>query len=198
MRREPAAKRGHRRWGRRRLHGLGGLRARDLVRLAVLTARGGRGDERGWPSVARVGYTWVPAVPGVPHPVDDGVVLGTTATTDHGCDAVVSLCRRGTADLVPGVRPRDQVDVWLMDAENPAQNPNLAFVLADAASVIDELRGEGRRVLLHCVAAQQRTPTVAVAYAVRRGVPPTEAARAVLDALPTARGQGLLWEAVCR
>lgn len=199
------------RWGgsavsatwRRRIHGrpMAGqpeVRSRDLVRLAVLTVRGGQDDEVGWPSVARVTYDWVPRQPGVPHPLDDGVVLGTTGTLAHECDAVVSLCRRGPQDLVPGVAPQDQVDVWLMDSERPEENPNLAFVLADAASVVAELRDEGHRVLLHCVAASQRTPTVAVAYAVRRGAEPAAAARAVLQALPTARGHGLLWDAVSR
>ena len=50
------------RWGasavpaawRRQLHGWPGLRARDLVRLGVLTARGGADDGAGWPTCADV------------------------------------------------------------------------------------------------------------------------------------------------
>jgi len=34
---------------RRKLHGWPGLRARDLVRLGVMTVRGGHGDSAGWP-----------------------------------------------------------------------------------------------------------------------------------------------------
>jgi len=50
-----------------------------------------------------------------------------------------------------------------MDSENPADNPNLDVVLADTAAVIADLPGEGRRVLLHCVAAEQRTLTMVYA-----------------------------------
>ncbi len=136
--------------------------------------------------------------PGVPHPYDDGVVLGTVATTGHRCDAVVSLCRRGTGEVpAAGVRERDHVEVWLMDSEDPADNPNLGFVFADTADVIATMRAEGRRVLLHCVAAEQRTPTMAIAYAARLGVDRADAARAVRGALPSARGHGLLWDFVC-
>ncbi|PFG39572.1 ADP-ribosylglycohydrolase [Georgenia soli] len=182
---------------RRVLHGWPGLRARDLVRLGVLTATGGRSDLRGWPAGDRVEHLWVPVAPGVAHPLDDGVVLGTTATVDPACDAVVSLCQRGTAQVaVGGVAPGDHVEVWLIDSDRPEDNPNLDFVLADTAAVVAELRAEGRRVLLHCVAAQQRTPTVAVAYGVHLGATHEEAARAVLEALPGARAHGLLWDRV--
>ena len=50
-------------------------------------------------------------------------------------------------------------------------------------------------MLLHCVAAQQRTPTCAVAYAVRRGVSPESARDLIAEALPHSRRRGLLWEA---
>lgn len=186
------------RW-RRRVHGWPGLRARHLVTLGVLTARGGRPDDAGWPSRPSVDDPWVPTGRGTPHPMDDGVVLGTTATTDHGCDAVVSLCRRGPAQVPAlGVRPEDHVEVWLVDSDDPADNPNLGFVLADTAEVMRDLRREGRRVLLHCVAAEQRTPTVAVAYAAVLGADPRAAAVAVRRALRTTRGRGLLWDHVQR
>ncbi len=41
-------------------------------------------------------------------------------------------------------------------------------------------------MLLHCVAAHSRTPTVGIAYAMLRGVPLDEALPAVCDALPAA------------
>ena len=172
--------------------------ARDLSALGLLTARGGQDDAVGWPRGEVVDYPWVRACPGVPHPHDDGVVLGTVATTGHGCDAVVSLCRRGTSEVpAEGVQVRDHVEVWLMDSEDPADNPNLGFVFADTADVIAAMRAEGRRVLLHCVAAEQRTPTVAIAYSARMGMNRAEAARAVRSVLPSTRGRGLLWEFVC-
>ena len=82
----------------------------------------------------------------------------------------------------------------LLDASAPEANPNLAFTLADTAAFIDELREEGHRVLLHCVAAQQRTPSVGAAYAVHRGATPAEARRMIAEALPHSRRRGRLWD----
>jgi hypothetical protein len=183
---------------RRVVHGWPGLRARDLSALGLLTARGGYDDADGWPSGELVDYPWVRESPGVPHPHDGGVVLGTVATTGHGFDAVVSLCRRGRSEVpTEGVQVRDHVEVWLMDSEDPADNPNLGFVFADTADVIAAMRAEGRRVLLRCVAAEQRTPTMAIAYSACMGLDRAEAARAVRSVLPSTRGHGLLWDCVC-
>lgn len=187
---------------RRAVHGWPGLRARDLVRLAVETARGGAVDRR-WPSVDHLPYDhqWDARRPlGVPHPFDEGVVLGTVADLDRlpelGVDAVVSLCRRGRLDApAAGVRREDHLEVWLVDSDDPDDNGDLDAVLEDAAAAVEGLRREGRRVLLHCVAAQQRAPSVALRYAIRRGVAPERAARAVLASVPWARGRGLLWQA---
>lgn len=182
---------------RRVVHGWPGLRARDLSALGLLTARGGQDDAVGWPRGEVVDYPWVRARPGVPHPHDDGVVLGTVATTGHACDAVVSLCRRGTSEVpAEGVQVRDHIEVWLMDSEDPADNPNLGFVFADTADVIAAMRAEGRRVLLHCVAAEQRTPTMAIAFSARMGMNRVDAARAVRNVLTSTRGHGLLWDFV--
>lgn len=184
---------------RRVLHGWPGWRARNLIAKGLLTATGGGLDHRGWPTTERMPYNWVPFEEGVAHPADDGVVLGTVNTIGHGCDAVVSLCQRGTEDVpLEGSRVRDHVEVWLMDSENPAENPNLDFVLADTAAVIADLRSEGRRVLLHCVAAEQRTPTVAVAYAAHLGQGRPEAAAQVRAVLHSTRGFGLIWDRVRR
>jgi ADP-ribosylglycohydrolase len=178
----------------RRVHGWPGLRARDLVRLSVLTARRGVDDPHGWPSVERMTYG-ERARAAVPHPIDDGVWLGTENTTDHDATAVVSLFRRGRLDVpVDGVAPENHVEVRLIDNDDPLANPNLDFTLADTAAFIDELRREGHRVLVHCVAAQQRTPSVAAAYAVHRGATPERARRMVAEALPRSRRRGLLWE----
>ena len=183
---------------RRVVHGWPGLRSRDVAALGLLAAREGADDPAGWPSGASVDYPWVPTAPGVPHPYDGGVILGTTATVDHGCDAVVSLCRRGTSQVpMAGVRPQDHVEVWLMDSEDPTDNPNLGFVFADTAAVLAALRAEGRRVLLHCVAGEQRTPTVAVAYAALLGADRLEAAGTLREVLRSTRGRGYLWDFVC-
>lgn len=188
------------RWGasavppawRRLLHGWPGLRARDLVALAMLTARHGRPDGAGWPTVPvldydRYGDTSVVA----PHPHDSGVVLGGVGAVRQlppGVDAVVSLCRLGAAEVpARGVAARDHVEVWLVDSTDPAANPNLDFVLAGAADTVAALRGQGRTVLLHCVQAVTRTPTVAALYAARhRRVAVDRALADIAGVLPTA------------
>ena len=186
------------RW-RRVVHGWPGKRARDLVAFGILTATGGRPDIRGWPTIAKMSYPWYQPPEGVVHPADDGVVLGTVKTTGHDCDAVVSLCQRGTDEVpLPGNRAQDHVEVWLMDSEESEDNRNLDFVLADTAAVIADLRAEGHRVLLHCVAAEQRTPTAAVAYAAYLGHDRAEAAAQVSAVLSSTRGFGLLWDRVRR
>lgn len=169
------------RWGasavpaawRRVVHGWPGMRARDLVSHGLLAARGGVPDADGWPSVsvldyARCGEVDLLAV----HPADDGVLLGGIGALydkPREVDAVVSLCRLG-ADEAPahGVRPEDHVEVWLVDSSRPEENPNLEFVLDDAAQTVQQLRSEGRRVLLHCVRAENRTPAVAARYTALR------------------------------
>jgi ADP-ribosyl-[dinitrogen reductase] hydrolase len=87
----------------RRIHGYGGHRASGLVSLAHRTAHGGSSTSGSWPHAARMtdpSYTSAELV-AFEHPHDDGVVLGTYAIRDHGCDAVVSLCRIGTDDFAP-------------------------------------------------------------------------------------------------
>jgi protein-tyrosine phosphatase len=78
-------------------------------------------------------------------------------------DAVVSLCRLGAAEApLAGVAPEDHIEVWLVDKENA--NLDVARVLVDTASVVRDLRAEGKTVFLHCAHAQCRTPVVAAAY----------------------------------
>lgn len=188
------------RWGasavpsawRRVLHGWPDLRGRDLVRLGVLTARGGHPDGAGWPSAATVDYSeWSDRGVQARHPDDDHVWLGGVAALDAlppGVDAIVSLCRLG-ADQVPasGVEPVNHVEIWLIDEVDPAKNPNLAFVLDDATDAVAALRAEGRTVLLHCVQAQSRTPTVGALYGARlTGRTASESLRGVLRVLPQA------------
>ena len=177
---------------RRKLHGWPGLRARDLIRLGVLTARGGKADRAGWPQDATVDYSAYKDSDALArHPHDDGVWLGgidALGNLPDGVDAVVSLCRLGDSQVpAPGLAFGDHVEVWLIDDRDPAKNPNLDFVLADAATAVAALRDEGRTVLLHCVQAQSRTPSVAAVYGARlTGRTPTEALADILKALPRA------------
>jgi len=73
--------------------------------------------------------------------------------------------------------------VWLIDKPRPQDNPNLAFVLHDTVTVLEQLRHEGRTVLLHCVQAQSRTPSVA---ARKNGVSTTQALDDIHGVLPEA------------
>ena len=128
--------------------------------------------------------------------------MGTFADLFHtrelGVDAVVSLCRLGVDDAkVDGVAPGDHVEVWLVDSENPADNQHLEFVLDDAAAAVQMFRAEGKRVLLHCVAAHHRTPSVALRYAQLLGIDTREAATAIQSALGHHIG-GLLWQVARR
>ncbi|HEY5249960.1 MAG TPA: ADP-ribosylglycohydrolase family protein, partial [Dermatophilaceae bacterium] len=188
------------RWGasavpaawRRIVHGWPGLRGRDLIRLGLLTARGRRDDHAGWPSLARFDYTSYAGNDALAvHPHDSGVWLGGIDALRHlpdGVDAVVSLCRLGT-DEVPAARvnARDHLEVWLVDSKDPAANPHLDFVLHDTAQVIAQLRAEGHTVLVHCVQAHSRTPTVAALHAVRQqGVSLDEALASISHVLPAA------------
>ena len=175
------------RW-RRLLQGWPGLRARDLTRLAVLAARRGRPDGDGWPSAPTVpAYAGSPRAT-IPHPDDPGVLLGAVGALRPGvADAVVSLCRLGAAQApLAGVPAADHVEVWITDRDDA--NLDLPALLADTASVIRDLREEGKTVLLHCVFAEARTPVVAAAYgALITGSTREAALRRIRAVLPSAR-----------
>jgi ADP-ribosylglycohydrolase len=161
---------------RRLLHGWPGLRTRDLVALSTRIVE----EER------QFSYDLFWMTP-VRHPHDDWVWLGDVAALQGlppGVNAVVSLCRVNDDDLPAGV---EQIDIRLIDIVDPDANPNLDFVLTDTVRLIEQLRNEGRTVLLHCVACQSRTPTVAALYgAYRQGISGEAALREVISVLPDA------------
>ena len=170
---------------RRRLHGWPGLRVRDLHRLAFLAAQGGQDGPEGWPSAESLRSYRRAETTVTPHPDDDGVLLGAVGAVRPGvADAVVSLCRMGSGSApLTGVAPEDHVESWLIDQDDA--NLDLAGQLVDAASAVRELRAEGKTVLLHCVHAHSRTPTVAAVYgAMVTGSSPRAALDRVLDVLP--------------
>ncbi|MGV0787573.1 ADP-ribosylglycohydrolase family protein [Mycolicibacterium sp. XJ2] len=147
---------------RRLLHGWPGYRVRELVKLATSVVRKGALID------FDTGYRHVETLPPVQHPYDDGLWLGGVKGLNSlpaGVDAIVSLCRVNPGDLPEGV---EQIDVRLIDDVGLGVNRNLEFVLIDTVRLIEQLRGEGRTVLLHCVAAQSRTPTVAALYGARK------------------------------
>jgi protein-tyrosine phosphatase len=81
----------------------------------------------------------------------------------------------------------EQIDIRLIDIVGPDANPNLDFVLTDTVRLIEQLRSEGHTVLLHCVAARSRTPTVAALYGARKqGISGKAALREVASVLSDA------------
>lgn len=84
--------------------------------------------------------------------------------------------------------PEDRASFWLLDEAAPGRNAHLEFVLQDAAQAVRQFRTEGKRVLLHCVRMESRTPTVAALYgSLIAEITPLEALGKVNEALPNAR-----------
>ena len=78
-------------------------------------------------------------------------------------------------------------EVRLIDIPTADENPHLDFVLTQAVEALESFRAQGRTVLLHCVGAYSRTPTVGALYGARlRGVSSDEALGDVLGVLPGA------------
>jgi len=173
---------------RRVLHGWPGMRTRDLVALATRIVKADK----------PFSYNTDPMAP-VRHPHDDGIWLADVAALQGlppGVNAVVSLCRVDDDELPAGV---EQIDIRLIDRVEPDENPNLDFVLTDTVRLIEQLRNEGHTVLLHCVAAQSRTPTVAALYGARRqGTSGLLALQDVTEVLPDAWPNSEFLEAIKR
>ena len=175
----------------RAIHGWPGWRVGELIERAVVAAQAGMARQ-GWPTAEYLDYEeWGHLDTCVRHPHDPGVYLGAIGSLDRlpdDVDAVVSLCRVGRSQ-VPSSRiaPENHIRVWLVDSDDAADNQHVDFVLTEAADMVARLRAEGRVVLLHCVQAHSRTPSVGALYAARhRGVPVAEAVDQVVSALPMA------------
>jgi hypothetical protein len=145
------------------VHGWPGLRAPDLVRLSVLTATRGADDKRGWPSLSHRPLAPDRVTAAVPHPWDDGVLLGSLGADYRQVDMVVTLCQAGRDDF-PQLPPDAHIQVWLVDHRGDNNQPH--YVIDQAARAVAAYRAEGKRVFLHCYAGQSRTPAVAARYAV--------------------------------
>lgn len=107
----------------------------------------------------------------------------------HGLDFERVLRRRELYSVGAPRRPAQAV----------AARSDLDFVLADTVRLIEQLRNEGRTVLLHCVACQSRTPTVAALYGARRqGIAALVALHDVTEVLPGASPNNGFREAMKR
>jgi len=159
------------RWGasavpaawRLRLKGWPASTSHDLVDLVGRIVRRGEPDPFDFSYAGREFRQ-----PVVPHPYDDGLLLGDLSALRDlpaAVDAVVSLCRVGPQDA-PKVA--EWVEVRLIDHNGAEYNPNLDFVLHDTVTTLERLRSAGRTLLLHCVEARSRTPVVAALCGMRR------------------------------
>jgi ADP-ribosylglycohydrolase/protein-tyrosine phosphatase len=163
------------------LHGWPDLTAHDLVALDSAIERHGKPD----------GFDFT--YPGSPidtfayHPYDGAVLLGGIGVLRElpdEVDAVVSLCRLADDDIRHDM---PHVEVRLIDREEPDENPHLEYVLLDTVRIVEQLRAEGHTVLVHCVGAYSRTPTVGALYGARlRNISADAALRDIEAALPGA------------
>ncbi|WP_298119559.1 ADP-ribosylglycohydrolase family protein [uncultured Aurantimicrobium sp.] len=166
---------------RRVIHGWPGLNYRDLLNLGVLCASGKDQHEvTGWPLSTQMSGThenvWVQ------HPHDDGVYLASLTALEEmpaDIDAVVSMCRVGTEQ----VQGAEVFEFWLF--VEPGHNLDTVAVLRDAAHTVAKLREEGKKVVIHCVAAHNRTPAAAIAYSIlHKNIAFDQAWQEVRNALP--------------
>jgi ADP-ribosylglycohydrolase/protein-tyrosine phosphatase len=164
------------------LHGWPASAANDLVEMAGGIVRAGEADPFDVSYADREFRQ-----PVVPHPYDDGLLLGDLSALRNlpaEVDAVVSLCRVGPQDA-PKVA--DWLEVRLIDHNGADHNPHLDLVLHDTVTTIERLRSSGRTVLLHCVEARSRTPAVAALYGMRRrAVTPDQILAELRQVLPLA------------
>jgi ADP-ribosylglycohydrolase/protein-tyrosine phosphatase len=163
------------------LHGWPDMTAHDLVSLASAVERKGKPD----------GFDF--SYPGSPihtfayHPYDDAVLLGGVGVLRRlpdEVDAVVSLGRLADDDMRHDM---PHVEVRLIDKPEPDENPHLDFVLLQTVRLVERLRAEGRTVLVHCVGAYSRTPTIGALYGARlRNISADEVLRDIKAVLPGA------------
>ena len=162
------------RW-RVQIHGWPNLRDRDLQAIAIniVNVFNNSKTMNQWPDIKHMDYTnWSGTDTIAVHPHDSEVIISGfnaasgTVKIPIDIDAVVSLCRMGTDDVKNlKLRPGNHVEVRIIDI--PGDNAHTELTLADAADTVAYFRSQGKTVLLHCVAAQSRTPTVAALYAIR-------------------------------
>lgn len=185
------------RW-RRMLHGWPGQTSDDLERLATLIVTAGEPLIYGWPLAGHIDYTRFGGRFLVEHPHDPGVLLGSAPQLDDlpdDVDAVISLCLLGTEQVPDNL---DHVTFRLIDSGASSDNPNLDYVLTDIAQTVSDLRAEDKTVFLHCVRAESRTPTAAIAYSLQLGIPLDQATADISDALENSRPNLAFREALVR
>ena len=175
------------------LHGWPQATGRTLVQLASAVERKGAVEDFDY------SYPGSPVDTAARHPYDPLVVLGGVGVLrdlPDDVDAVVSMCRLRDDDIRTDM---PHVEVRLIDNPEPDENPHLDFVLLDAVRAVERLRAQGRTVLVHCVGAYSRTPTMAALYGLRlNGVGAEQALHDVGAVLPGANPNPALRAALRR
>ncbi len=123
-----------------------------------------------------------------------GGIAGITTALETGADVVISLCRMGSRDIPGKIEHRV---VGFIDGDD-ADNPNLAFLLADTADFINLRVADGRDVYVHCVSADHRTPALAATFLARHHGMSADAALDAVAAALHSRPQPSLIEGVRR
>lgn len=163
------------------LNGWPNATARTLVQLACAI------EGKGAPDRFDYDYPGSPVDKIARHPYDPQVVLGGVGVLRNlpeDVDAVVSMCRLRDADIRTDM---PHIEVRLIDRPEPDENPHLDYILLEAVRAIEGLRAQGRTVLVHCVGAYSRTPTMGSLYGLRlRGVDAEQALSDVTAVLPGA------------
>jgi protein-tyrosine phosphatase len=155
--------------------------ARTLVQLATAIERRGRPDDFDY------SYPGSPVDTLARHPYDPQVVMGGVGVLrnlPNDVDAVVSMCRLRDEDIRTDM---PHLEVRLIDRPEHDENPHLDYVLLEAVRAVERLRAQGRTVLVHCVGAYSRTPTMGTLYGLRlRGVGAEKTLSDVTAVLPGA------------
>jgi len=86
-----------------------------------------------------------------------------SARTADKSFAVVSLCR--TAGELSGFAR--QREFFILDSDDPVDNPWLDAVVAEAVATIERWRSEGLNVLVHCHGGRSRTALILAEWAMR-------------------------------
>lgn len=163
------------------VHGWPGITAHDLVGLASTVERHGKLDDFDFT------YPNSPIDTVAYHPYDKQVLLGGIGVLRRPSvhfDAVISLCRLADEDMR---HTMPHTEVRLIDRSEPDENPHLDYVLLDTVRLVEQLRGQGHTVLVHCVGAYSRTPTIGALYGARlRHISVDTALRDIKAVLPGA------------
>lgn len=162
--------------------------ADQMMRQAITIGCGTDLEPNKWPNVTAMKYTSSSGKDVMAtHPSDTATMVGGIGNLHNtSLGAVISLCRIGTGQRPEAVKKRDHATFWLVDSDKPQDNPNLSFVLDDAARTAKMFRDEDKRVLIHCVGATSRTPTVAALYGrLVTGKSAWEEFGRIMDVLPT-------------